>query len=138
MTAYINAEGLVLGRLATNVAKRIMKGEEIVIVNAEKAIVTGSRADIIAKYLHKKSVGNERKGPYYSRMPHAMLKRTVRGMVPFRQSSGRTAMKRLIVHISVPEELKAQKFETIKSASEIRTTKYMRLGEISKLLGANF
>ncbi|MEM2899738.1 MAG: 50S ribosomal protein L13 [Thermoplasmata archaeon] len=138
MTAYINADGLVLGRLATNIAKRIMKGENVVVVNAEKAIITGSKDDILERYKHKKNVGSSRKGPYYSRMPHMMLKRTVRGMVPRNQPSGRLAMKRLIVHISVPEELKNQKFETIKSASEVRTVKYMRLGDVAKLLGAKF
>ncbi len=46
----INAEGLILGRLASKVARMLLEGEEVVIVNADKAIITGNREDVFAKY----------------------------------------------------------------------------------------
>jgi ribosomal protein L13 len=46
MIAVIDADGAVLGRLCTAVAKRLLKGEEIAIVNSEKAIVIGKKVTI--------------------------------------------------------------------------------------------
>ncbi len=136
MTAtIIDADGLVLGRLASHVAKRLLEGEEIVIVNAEKAIITGGKEDIIAHFRHRRDVGGDRKGPHYPRTPHMMLKRSVRGMLPFYKPRGRAAYKRLLVHISVPKEFKGKKFESVEGASELSTQRYMALGEVSKVLG---
>ena len=45
MVVVINAEKHILGRMSTNVAKRILNGEDVIIVNAEKAIITGNRDD---------------------------------------------------------------------------------------------
>ena len=46
--AVIDANGLILGRLASTVAKRLLSGdEEIHIVNAEKAVISGSRASTL-------------------------------------------------------------------------------------------
>ncbi|MCK4970218.1 MAG: 50S ribosomal protein L13 [Thermoplasmata archaeon] len=131
----IDASGLILGRLSANVAKRLLNGEEIVIVNAEKAIITGGKEDIIAHFRHRRDVGGDRKGPHYPRTPHMMLKRSVRGMLPFYKPRGRAAYKRLLVHISVPKEFKGKKFESIEGASELSTQRYMALGEVSKVLG---
>ena len=131
----IDASGLILGRLAANVAKRLLDGEEIVIVNAEKAIITGGKEDIIAHFRHRRDVGGDRKGPHYPRTPHMMLKRSVRGMLPFYKPRGRAAYKRLLVHISVPKQFKGKKFESIEGASELSTQRYMALGEVSKVLG---
>ncbi len=131
----IDASGLILGRLAANVAKRLLNGEEIVIVNAEKAIITGGKEDIIAHFRHRRDVGGDRKGPHYPRTPHMMLKRSVRGMLPFYKPRGRAAYKRLLVHISVPKEFKGKKFESVEGASELSTQRYMALGEVSEVLG---
>ncbi len=133
--AYIDAEGLILGRLASHVAQRLLAGEEIVIVNAEKALITGGKDDVIAHFRHRRDVGSGRKGPLYPRTPHMMLKRTVRGMLPYKKPRGRSAYKRLKVHISVPKELEKQKFESVEGASQLSTQRYMTLGEVSKVLG---
>jgi large subunit ribosomal protein L13 len=134
-TSVIDADGLILGRLASNVAKRLLEGEEIVIVNAEKALVTGGKDDVIAHFRHRRDVGSGRKGPLYPRTPHMMLKRAVRGMLPYKKPRGRAAYKRLKVHISVPKELKKAKFESIEGASTLTTQRYMALGEVSRVLG---
>ena len=39
----IDASGHILGRLSTNVAKRILNGEDVIVVNAEKAIIIGPK-----------------------------------------------------------------------------------------------
>ena len=49
----INAEDAIIGRLASIVAKRLLSGEQIVIVNAEKALISGKPGSIARKYLDR-------------------------------------------------------------------------------------
>jgi large subunit ribosomal protein L13 len=132
----ISAENLVLGRLASNVAKRLLKGEEIIIVNAEKTIITGSRDSILKDYRERRKLVHPRKGPYYPKSPDRILKRSVRGMIPYKKSSGKEAFKRLKVYQGVPKELSGKEIQTIESAQAAGTVKYITLGEVSKLLGS--
>ena len=49
MVLYIDASDTILGRLASYVAKRALEGEEVIIVNCEKCIVSGNRENIFKK-----------------------------------------------------------------------------------------
>jgi large subunit ribosomal protein L13 len=133
----INAEGLVVGRLASNVAKQILNGEEVIIVNAEKALISGSRKAILTEYQGRRELTHARKGPHYPRMPDRILKRTVRGMIPYQTPRGRTAYKKLKVYIGVPKEYEKRKFHTIAGSNKV-PARFMTLGEVSQSLGAKF
>lgn len=136
MVAVIDAKGAVLGRLCTHVAKRLLEGEQIVIVNSEKAIISG-KADMIKKrYRFKREVGTYRKGPFYPRMPDQIVKRTVRGMIPYQSSHGREAFKRLKCFIGVPSEFAKASFETVESAMK-SPVKFMTVAQVSRELGAD-
>jgi large subunit ribosomal protein L13 len=137
MVTVINAEGAIIGRLGAIIAKRLLKGEEIAIVNSEKAIITGKKKMIKAEYTQKREVGTYRKGPYFPRMPDAILKRTIRGMLPYQTPHGREAFKRLKCYISIPEEFKNQEFEVIEKAKK-QPADYMTIAELSRFLGAKF
>ena len=78
----IDASGLVLGRAASHIAKRLLNGETIVVVNAEKSVVTGSRTEVIAHYTAARARGSVRSGPHFPRYPDRIFRRTVRGMLP--------------------------------------------------------
>jgi large subunit ribosomal protein L13 len=134
----ISAENLVLGRLASNVAKRLLNGEEIAIVNAEKTVITGSRENILREFRERRKLVHPRKGPYYPKSPERILRRTVRGMIPYKKPSGKQAYKRLKVYIGVPKELSKKELNTIESAHATGAVKYMTLGEVSKLLGSKY
>lgn len=138
MTIVINADGLILGRLCTNVAKRLLNGEEVVVVNAEKAVVSGRRAQLLEFWKHKRKRGKSHltKGPYYPRTADRIIKRSVRGMVEYRKPSGRAALKRLKVYLGVPEQFKKAKAETVEGAKKPHLTKYIYLEEITKELGS--
>ncbi len=139
MPAVIDADGLILGRLCSHVAKRLRGGEEIVIVNAEKAVISGRRAQLFEFYRHRRNRASSQtkaKGPFYPRTADMILKRTVRGMVEYRKPAGRAALKRLTVYLGLPKEFKNAKLETLDSARKPYLSKYVRLGEISKELGA--
>lgn len=132
----IDATDTVMGRLASYVAKRLLEGEEIVIINAEKAIITGNKKDIMEKYFIRRRVGSQRKGPYYPRMPDRILRRCVKGMLPYKKPSGKSAYKRLKVFIGVPRKYENE--DAIKIAVKMPIVKYIYLGDVSKLLGAHW
>ncbi len=139
----IDAKDLILGRLASFVAKELLNGEEIVIVNAEECAITGSKESILQKYKERrerKSLVNPRRhGPHYPRRPDGILRRAIRGMLPYKKDKGRKAFKRLKVYVGTPKEFegKAESIEGIK-VFKLEIPKYMKLKELSKLLGAKF
>jgi large subunit ribosomal protein L13 len=136
MTIIIDADGLTLGRLSTNAAKRLIKGEEITIINSEKAIISGKKASLKNIYTHKREQGTYRKGPFFPRTPDQIVKRTIRGMIPYQKSHGRAAFKKLKCYIGIPKEFEGKKFETIKEAKK-QPVDYMTIEELSRSLGAN-
>lgn len=139
MAAVYNADGLVLGRFCSHIAKRLREGEEVVVLNAEKAVVSGRRAQLLAFYKHRRTRGESQskaKGPYYPRTSDQILKRTVRGMLEYKKPSGRAAYKRLTVYIGVPKEFKATKAETFEEARKPHLEKYVHLEEIAKEMGS--
>ena len=85
----------------------------------------------------KRKLNHPRKGPYYPRMPHMMLKRAIRGMIPYQKPRGREAFKRLKVDVGKPKSLEGN-IEMVDGAKKNKSTKYVTLGEVSKVLGAKF
>ena len=134
----IDASECVMGRLASSVAKSLLNGEEVHIINAENAVISGSKEMVFGEFISKRNLNHPRKGPYYPRMPHMMLKRAVRGMIPYQKPKGREAFKRLKVDVGTPFALQKEKAETIEKAKMNDSTKYIRLGDVSKNLGAKF
>ncbi|MFA5173857.1 MAG: 50S ribosomal protein L13 [Candidatus Pacearchaeota archaeon] len=129
----LDADGAVYGRLCSFAAKQALEGNEIIIVNCEKAVITGRREDILGKYgsLRKKG-GSSLKGPRHLSASYRMMKRTIRGMVPdFRVGIGREAFKRVMCYNGVPTEFVGKKM--IKSG-KIKHDRYIQLNELSKTL----
>ena len=97
-----------LGRLASITSKNLLEGEEVVILNAEKIMLTGNKEWAYAKYkqrVDRASISNPRDlGPKYPRRPDDIFRRTVRGMLPFKKSKGKTAYKGLKAFVGVPAE----------------------------------
>jgi len=135
--AVIDGTGAVMGRLASHIAKRLMQGEEIHVVNCEHIIISGNKKMILDEFTTMREIGSKRKGPHYPKMPHRIFKRTVRGMVKYQQPSGRAALKRLMVHIGTPSQLAEENTEVIETAKPKGTGNYVALGDLSRSLGAN-
>lgn len=135
----VDAANCIAGRMCSHVSKLLLQGNRVMIVNAEKAMLSGKRAKTIEQYkehLEINSVTNPIHGPFHPRRPDTMLTKMVRGMVPKRKPSGMTAFGRLRVYIGVPEEMKKAKME---SFSDSKITKpeayYISVGEVAKELG---
>lgn len=126
----IDAENAVLGRLASYAAKQALSGKKIIIVNAEKAIVVGNKKDIIENYIRmKRRGGASLKGPFFSYLAYKILKRTIRGMLPYEKGRGKEALKNIFCYNSIPEEFKDKKM--FKAG---RGKKGVSLDYISKML----
>jgi len=133
----VDASGLVLGRAASRIAQRLLAGETIAVVNAEQAVVTGSRSSVLATYVAARARGSVRSGPHFPRYPDRIFRRTVRGMLPHLQSRGKVAFARLEVHIGIPEALQNAARTTIDDAKAKPALRApMTLAEITRLLGA--
>ena len=134
----INADGLIMGRMATMIAKRLLNGEEMVIVNSEKAVLSGKRKMKVEEAKKFLEAGSPERGPFHYRRPDRIVRKTVRGMLPYKQPKGKQAYKRLKVFIGIPNELKDKKIETIMDArAEKLTCPFFTVGELAKEIGWN-
>ena len=135
MKRVVDAQEATLGRLSTAVAKYLLNGDEVHVINAEKAVVSGKRKMIRNEYKEKREIGTYRKGPFYHRSPDRIVKRSIRGMIPYQKPHGRAAYKRLRCHIGIPEELKNEKAEVFEHAKKHHVN-YRTIEQISQSLGA--
>lgn len=132
----VNADGLIVGRMASVVAKKLLNGEKVIIVNAEKAVLSGKKKSKVAETKEFLEVGSPGRGPLHYRRPDRILRKTVRGMLPFKQPKGQLAYKRLKVFIGVPEELKDKQLVTFEVAKAAKLKgPYFTLGELAKEIG---
>jgi len=102
----INADGQALGRMLAFAAKKALKGEEVIILNAEKAVVSGKKERVLndnLSMLDLKNKGNYTKGPFHYKRPDRYVKKVVRGMLPFDKPRGVEAFKRITIYIGVPQ-----------------------------------
>jgi large subunit ribosomal protein L13 len=140
-TVYVDATNQVAGRLSSKVAKLVLSGKRVVVVNAEKALISGSRTSVVNQWKEKLEIAshvNPIYGPIHPRRPDNILRRMVRGMVPRKKPKGALAMKRLRVYIGVPSEVSSAKFTKFDDATASRPTPvYVTMGDLSKSLGWN-
>ena len=134
----INATGSILGRLASHTAKQLLRGEQVVIVNAEKAIITGRRENIYAKYkqrIDRADRGNPKKGPMFPKTPHGLVKRTVRGMLDYKTERGKRALSALKVHLGVPPEYDGKAVSVDAVLAKDLKCRHESVGQLCKELG---
>jgi large subunit ribosomal protein L13 len=134
----VNAEGLILGRMSSKVAKKLLNGEKVAIINAEKAVISGKKKSKIAEAHVFLEVGAPKRGPFHYRRPDRIVLKTVRGMLPMTKQKGENALSNLKVFMGVPEELKNQKPEVLPDAqaSKLKGPQFT-LGELASQIGWN-
>ena len=133
----INGEGAIFGRLATVAAKSVLNGEQVVVVNAEKIIISGDPKQIVAKFKVRRGLkqkADPEKSPKFPRRPDMLVRRMIRGMLPFDKSTGRLAYKRLAVHMGVPDELANQLNSAVPIVKKVPKM-YISMSDLSRELG---
>jgi len=135
----IDGKNLVLGRLCSNVAKRLLMGESIKIVNCKDIVILGKKKYLVERYKNKISNKVIKQGPYYNRSPSDIVKRAFRNMVPYKNQRGVEALKRLKCYNSTPSILLNSEKSSVESAqlNDSSVFYYTRIEDISKVLGYN-
>jgi large subunit ribosomal protein L13 len=135
----VDATNQIAGRLSSRSAKLLLEGKRVTIVNAEKALISGSRNSVMIQWkerLELSSRVNPIYGPIHPRRPDNILRRMIRGMVPRTKPKGASAMKRLRVYVGVPEDVKKEKLTQFEDAAATRPIPvYVTMMELSKNLG---
>jgi len=130
----------IAGRLSSHVAKLLLQGKRVSLVNCEKIMISGTRSNIIHEYrqfLKINSIINPKHGPVHYRRPDTIISKMVRGMLPFeKKPSGKTAYKRLRTYIGSPKELKSIKRIQFEKAKIKRTpSSYVTMKELCRVIG---
>ena len=135
----INAEGIILGRLCSYVAKKALLGYHVDVVYVEKCIITGTPQIIFAKFIRFRRMGEPFHGPFIGRSAQDLFKRSLRRMLPHKKARGINALARVKAYKGLPARYKDQKLETLAQShvSKVPNTKYVRLEEVTKFLGGN-
>jgi len=140
-TVYVDATNQIAGRLSSKVAKLLISGRRIVVVNAEKSLISGSRTSVVRQWQEMLEIAshvNPIYGPTHPRRPDNILRRMIRGMVPRKKAKGVLAMKRLRVYVGLPEDVDVTKLTQFKDATAPRPVPvYVTMKELSKTLGWN-
>ena len=126
----------ILGRDASRAAKLALNGEEVFIFNAEKLVVSGNKKYLFNRYLDRVHRGESTHGPFFPKTPRGIVKRAVRGMLPYKTSRGRQAFKRVKVFEGVPEEFSNQEMVAPRKVKEdFKTKNYLTIKQISQRIG---
>ena len=127
----IDGKGVVLGRLSSYVAKEVLKGEEIVIVNCGEIIITGNKKSIEKNFEKKRGrIGSSQKGPKHHKTSEKIVKRAIRGMLPdHRKGKGRECYKKIKCYEEVPKEFQGEKMIQFK---KINKTKFSFVSDFVK------
>lgn len=123
----VDAEGQVLGRLATRLAHilrgkhkpsftpHLDVGDHVVVINAEKVILTGKKADQKTYFRHSGYMGHEKHIPFrrmMERYPERVIELAVRGMLP-KNTLGRHMRRKLKVYAGSEHPHQGQKPEPL-------------------------
>ncbi|WP_255194330.1 50S ribosomal protein L13 [Natronobeatus ordinarius] len=131
----VDARDCILGRVASQVAQRALEGERVAVVNAEDAVITGDKNDILETYRTRAQLGSDR-GPYYPKRPDTIFKRAIRGMLPYKKQRGREAFENVRVYVGNPYDGEAEILPDT-SLDRLSNIRFVHLHEVSEQLGAN-
>ncbi|MEE2682634.1 MAG: 50S ribosomal protein L13 [Actinomycetota bacterium] len=119
----VDAEGLILGRMATEVAQllrgkhkptyasHIDTGDHVIVVNADKVILTSDKAEKKMVYHHTGFPGGIRSASYgtlLEKKPAEIVRQSIRGMLP-KNRLGRKQLSKLQVYAGPTHPHEAQK-----------------------------
>jgi len=135
----IDATNLVLGRMLSFAAKKAIEGQDVIILNASKAVISGRKSSIIRRAkvkLRTRTLASQDTAPPHPRKPENYVRRVLRGMLPFKKPAGKKAYRRVRVYADVPVTYADEPRHSVSGAeaSKLRCH-YMMLGDLSKEIG---
>ncbi len=135
----VDATDHIAGRLSSHVAKLLIKGNRVSIVNCDKIMISGTRSNIISEYrefLEINSINHWKHGPKHPRRPDTIMKKMIRGMLPKEKPSGKEAHKRLRTYIGSPKEVKSlKKIKFEKAMIRKSSSNYTTMADLGRTVG---
>jgi len=135
----VDATDHIAGRLSSNVAKLLLKGNRVSVVNCDKIMISGTRSNIISEYrefLEINSINHWKHGPKHPRRPDTIMKKMIRGMLPNEKPSGKEAHKRLRTYIGSPKEVKSlKKIKFEKAMIKKSSSNYTTMADLGRTVG---
>lgn len=132
----VDAQDCILGRVASAVAQKALDGERVAVVNAEGAVITGRKNDVLDRYRQRDALGSDQ-GPAYPKRPDGIFKRAIRGMLPHKRQRGREALSNVRVYVGNPFDDEEAVILEDTSLDRLSNIRFIHLDEISDQLGAN-
>jgi large subunit ribosomal protein L13 len=139
----VDAANLIMGRLCSQIAKKLLYGKNIVIINAKDGVISGRRNQVLEKYVHLRHIrtlSNPRRGPFHSSRPDTFLRQKMKFMLP-KNIRGREAYQRVQVFIAgIPNAKKEQfgKMEALiikKASSDRLSRKFVTIADVCMNMG---
>jgi ribosomal protein uL13 len=133
-----DAKNAVVGRLAAKVAKDLLNGEEVEVINVSQMVLSGkpeyhkNQLQIHRAMVDKKDPQKVEKFP---RIPYMLFKKSVSGMLPKKSQRGRDALKKLKAHDGVPIGVDVSKAQVYELAIKTDLTKSITLEDLCKAFG---
>jgi large subunit ribosomal protein L13 len=136
----VDATNHIAGRLSSYVAKLLIQGNRVSVVNCEKIMMSGTRVNQIKEYrefLEINSIINYKHGPVHYRRPDTVIAKMIRQMLPFdRKPSGKESYQRLRTYIGSPKQIKSlEKIQFEKAKIKKTAANYTTLGELCRVIG---
>jgi len=135
----VDASNLILGRMASYVAKKALDGKSMVVINAERAVISGTKERVVARAklkLKTRTLGNLEKSPTHPRKPDGYVRRVIRGMLPWKKPGGKDAFRRVKVYIGTPSEYQDRPVTRVADADASRLrVPYITIAQLSGEIG---
>src|SRR5439155_22060348 len=135
----VDASNLILGRMASYVAKKALDGRSMVVINAERAVISGTKERGVARAklkLKARTLGNLEKSPTQPRKPDGYVRRVIRGMLPWKKTGGKGAFHRVKVYIGTPSEYQDRPATRVADADASRLrVPYITIAQLSGEIG---
>jgi len=135
----LDAKNQILGRLASYVAKHALSGDSVIVLNAEKAVISGRRKNIVEeakRRLETRTLANQTTAPVHQRRPDLYFRRVVRGMLPWKKAKGKAAFHRVIVYMGIPEEYSGKAIVRVPGADAANlASPYITLEDLATEIG---
>ncbi len=135
----VDGTNLIAGRLSSCVAKLLLEGNRVSVINCENIMISGHRKNIVEEYkqfLEIASILHPKHGPFHPRRPDTIISRMIRGMLPRDKPSGKSALARLRAYMGVPHDLTSfKKIQFDDAKIRKSAANYITMEELAKTVG---
>ncbi|MDD2531182.1 MAG: 50S ribosomal protein L13 [Candidatus ainarchaeum sp.] len=137
----VDAKDNVAGRLASKVAKAIINGERVTVINSQDLVIVGNKKSILEKFTTRVDgavKSNPHYGPKYDRIPSKIFRRMVRNMLPTKKRAKERIIKQLRVFNTTAKGIDSKEAIIFEEIKFNHRNNYIKLKDVALLLGGRW